>query len=262
LRAALFECISLRSPVRLLNNFDRTPAIWDHEGNANNLLFCGEHLVAIDNATTGILNEDGAGLGRAPCCCSSSSANVDAGCWLRPGLRRYLDRVREALQEAKAKRTDGPCVSKVLRRLSCQGQVLTAVHRQVGAQVRRFLNVWTQHDIGEAGCAAFQVRAQRINGRLLALAGRRTLLLDRRLVSLTARLVSLPSETWANCGRCAGPGCKGVLQAQRGPDAGRALGHPQRTFAAFAGAEWQGGVDAINLDFIQRVRDAMAALVV
>lgn len=47
----------------LINNFDRTPLIWNHQGNANNLMFTvtpdGPVLVAIDNTTQPIHNSDG-----------------------------------------------------------------------------------------------------------------------------------------------------------------------------------------------------------
>lgn len=45
----------------LLNNFDRTPYIWDHQGNANNILFVPQNnfVYAIDNTTASIIDEDG-----------------------------------------------------------------------------------------------------------------------------------------------------------------------------------------------------------
>eukprot|EP00045_Choanoeca_perplexa_P009717 m.94794 g.94794 ORF g.94794 m.94794 type:complete len:358 (+) comp15004_c0_seq4:778-1851(+) len=65
----------------LLNNFDRTPLIWDHEGNANNMMFTSQGVAAIDNATTGITNPE--------------------------GVERYTARVKAAVVEAFSKDIDG-----------------------------------------------------------------------------------------------------------------------------------------------------------
>ena len=45
----------------LLNNFDRTPFVWDHEGNANNIMFQREstRAFAIDNTTAPITDDEG-----------------------------------------------------------------------------------------------------------------------------------------------------------------------------------------------------------
>ncbi|EDQ92135.1 uncharacterized protein MONBRDRAFT_22989, partial [Monosiga brevicollis MX1] len=73
----------------LLNNFDRTPLIWDHEGNANNFMFVTDnHVAAIDNSTAGITNED--------------------------GIERYLGRVQAALQEALQHDAQGKHTAKVV----------------------------------------------------------------------------------------------------------------------------------------------------
>eukprot|EP00730_Choanoeca_flexa_P007447 TRINITY_DN12335_c0_g2_i3.p1 TRINITY_DN12335_c0_g2~~TRINITY_DN12335_c0_g2_i3.p1 ORF type:complete len:358 (+),score=70.58 TRINITY_DN12335_c0_g2_i3:118-1191(+) len=76
----------------LLNNFDRTPTIWDHEGNANNIMFSTAGVAAIDNATTGIKNED--------------------------GIARYTARVKAVVAEAKAQDHNGHHTQKLCTYIS------------------------------------------------------------------------------------------------------------------------------------------------
>lgn len=102
----------------LVNNFDRTPAIWDHEGNANNILIdvSGDGTVtvqAIDQQCTAI---------RDP---PHEDKNIPA----------YLSKVRAALEEAYTKNTAGEHISRI----------------------RKFIKAWANDvDIGDKGCAHIQ----------------------------------------------------------------------------------------------------------
>ena len=101
----------------LVNNFDRTPLVWSHEGNANNVILRRgadgvTAFVAIDQAPTAIVVQGG-------------DDELAAA---------YVGRVREALGEAVAGQASGPYVTKV----------------------REFIQRWTGVDIGEPGCAALQ----------------------------------------------------------------------------------------------------------
>jgi hypothetical protein len=76
----------------LLNNFDRTPCIWSHLGNANNLIFRHSDggnvdLCTIDQGCSPIINEQ--------------------------GLVAYLLNVEHALQEALTQDIRGPHITKV-----------------------------------------------------------------------------------------------------------------------------------------------------
>eukprot|EP00039_Didymoeca_costata_P015654 m.270408 g.270408 ORF g.270408 m.270408 type:complete len:372 (-) comp16263_c6_seq2:109-1224(-) len=103
----------------LVNNFDRTPAIWSHEGNANNILIeqtkSGSIIVkAIDQACTPI---------------NDTSE-------LAENAAEYVTRVRSALKEAVVKDTNGVGITKV----------------------KKFIQTWANgHDIGHEGaCQIFE----------------------------------------------------------------------------------------------------------
>lgn len=95
----------------LVNNFDRSPAIWTHEGNANNILIQdtgGEVIVtAIDQAITPIVNEQ----------------------YGDDRIGVYVDNVTKMCEEAVDRNIDGPCSKKILK----------------------FWKQYTDHDIGDAG---------------------------------------------------------------------------------------------------------------
>eukprot|EP01147_Barroeca_monosierra_P010049 gene10049-2221_t len=81
----------------LLNNFDRTPYIWDHQGNANNILFVPQNnfVYAIDNTTASIIDED--------------------------GQQAYCERVKDAVQDA-SNRIDNSNIKAVSTFLEKWGQ--------------------------------------------------------------------------------------------------------------------------------------------
>lgn len=87
----------------LVNNFDRTPFIWSHLGNANNILFsetkgCEVELCAIDQSCTAITNVD--------------------------GFKAYMSHVEKAILEASNKNLNGFYISKVQKFLSAFGGVV------------------------------------------------------------------------------------------------------------------------------------------
>ena len=73
----------------LVNNFDRAPLVHLHKGNANNLLYTADGgVVAIDQTSTAIKDGD--------------------------GVKAYIERVVDAVKEAKVKATSGPAISRVM----------------------------------------------------------------------------------------------------------------------------------------------------
>lgn len=103
----------------LVNNFDRSPMIWSHEGNANNILIKvdpdGTVIVsAIDQGVSTIVDTAG------------ETANVDA----------YVAKVKAAIAEAAEQKGVGPYITKI----------------------RDFIKQWVGpgHDIGMAGCQHVQ----------------------------------------------------------------------------------------------------------
>jgi len=101
----------------LCNNFDRSPLIWNHEGNANNVLIRavgGQVIVrAIDQGVTAIRPHDDGD---------------------ETMVKEYLDKVQMAVFEAAKKEHEGPCITKV----------------------RDFFTRYTGVDIGAEGCAHVQ----------------------------------------------------------------------------------------------------------
>lgn len=88
----------------LINNFDRSPYVWSHNGNANNLIFHKDaasgtpELCAIDQGVSPILDAD--------------------------GCETYLGQVREALAEARVGSATGPHIAKVRTYLETFGGVV------------------------------------------------------------------------------------------------------------------------------------------
>jgi len=74
----------------MINNFDRAPFVWSHEGNANNIIIridgAESRVVAIDQYSTAITNPD--------------------------GLEAYLTKVRESTAEALAGNTSGEYITR------------------------------------------------------------------------------------------------------------------------------------------------------
>lgn len=101
----------------LLNNFDRSPLVWDHQGNANNFMFMrqpdGFCLVAIDNTTQAITNPDGMSFSRGA---ARLSYILLVQMWLQhpsSGMEAYLKKVRAAVAEAVKEKGNGPSITKV-----------------------------------------------------------------------------------------------------------------------------------------------------
>jgi hypothetical protein len=100
----------------LVNNYDRTPAVWDHEGNANNVLVNqgpdGTITVhGIDQSTSKIVDE------------FHDSSRID----------EYLEKVQGAFEEAVAGNVEGKATTRV----------------------RDFLKKYMDVDVGAEGCAAY-----------------------------------------------------------------------------------------------------------
>jgi len=100
----------------LTNNFDRTPMVWAHEGNANNVLFTagtdGVTVRAIDQQTSPIVDQSG-----------EDELIIE-----------YLRKVTGAIVEAARKEASGEYITRV----------------------REFILKWTKVDVGDAGANKIQ----------------------------------------------------------------------------------------------------------
>ena len=289
---------SMMAVDMLVNNFDRSPLIWSHQGNANNFMFSqtpeGPVVVAIDNTTQAITHPDG----------RSRSVSRRRGAWEsvvllktcavaeeqkgyhilfsspHSGAKAYYDKVTTAVREACQGVDKSPYITKVR---------LASLHRSYFLHAGR---------ASSHACAVFPAPVSPCRCAILSWSGR-----SATLAPTAARRFRCAAERWISTIlphvlprvlrlSLSAPGrhCRdcekdyrhqeplGSVGGERGTATRAAAPHlcivpplslffpttptplsQQDTFKAFTQAGWgEAGISKIDMTFVEKVRDAMA----